>query len=167
MDGNRVFTESKFSGGRKAKNATVEVYDSGGNKLLEGKTDDNEDFDFKIPKKTELKVVLIAGMEHRGEWTIPLDEIAPEASPHAISDTPAEIESKKTDDSIQPTQLSGPNTEEIPSVVETVLDKKLKPLIKMMAESKQNKSIEINRGGWYCSRGFLINTCAVSNVNFI
>ena len=40
VDGDRIYTESKFSGGRRAKNATVEVYDNQGNRLLEGKTDE-------------------------------------------------------------------------------------------------------------------------------
>ena len=58
VDGDRIYTQSKFSGGRKAKNATIEVYDRQGNKLLEGQTDDKGEFSFKIPQKT-LKTQLI------------------------------------------------------------------------------------------------------------
>lgn len=138
VDGDRVYTESKFSGGRKAKNATVEVYDNQGNKLLEGKTDENGEFAFTIPQKTSLKVVLVAGMGHRGEWTIPLDEIAPGMSQRPVLDMRAEIESPQISESPQPMKPpSGPSAEEIQAVVEKVLDQKLRPLIKLMVESRK------------------------------
>ena len=146
--GDMVHTESKFSGARKAQNATVEVYDSGGKKLLVGKTDENGEFAFKIPKKTALKVVLIAGMGHRGEWTIPLDEIAPEMSQLPASDKRVNTESQKTGESPQPMMQSSPSVEEIQSVVERTLDRKLNPLIKLMAESqKQELSVSDIFGG--------------------
>ncbi len=137
VDGNRVYTESKFSGGRKAKNATVEVYDDEGNKLLEGKTDENGEFDFKIPKRTALKVVLVAGMGHRGEWIVPLDEIAPDMSVQPEPDKPAETPSPAVGETPPQTVPSGPSAEEIQAAVEKALDKKLKPIIKLMAESRQ------------------------------
>jgi nickel transport protein len=139
VEGDRVYTESKFSGGRKAKNAAVAVYDKDGNRLLEGKTDENGEFDFKIPKKTELKVVLSAGMGHRGEWTIPMEEIAPGMPPQPLPDMPAETESPKKDDPPQPAPPSGPTLEEVQTAVETALDKKLKPLFKLVAESRQQE----------------------------
>jgi nickel transport protein len=37
VQGDRVYTESKFSGGRKAVNAGVEVLNADGERLLEGK----------------------------------------------------------------------------------------------------------------------------------
>jgi len=149
VDGDRVYTESKFSGGRKAKNATVEVYDNQGNKLLEGKTDENGAFAFTIPQKTSLKVVLIAGMGHRSEWTLPLDEIAPGMSQRPALDMRAEIEPPQISESPQPMMPpSGPSAEEIQSVVEKALDQKLRPLIKLMVESrKQGPSVSDIFGG--------------------
>ena len=72
VQGDRVYTESKFSGGRKAVNARVEVLNAAGEKLLEGITDDSGAFSFRVPEKTEMKVVLLAGTGHRAEWTIPV-----------------------------------------------------------------------------------------------
>ena len=148
VDGDRVYTESKFSGGRKAKNATIEVYDNQGIKLLEGKTDENGEFAFTIPQKTSLKVVLIAGMGHRNEWTIPLDEIAPGMSQRPALDMRAEIEPPQISESPQPMMPSGPSAEEIQSAVEKALDQKLRPLIKLMVESrKQGPSVSDIFGG--------------------
>jgi len=46
IEGDTVHTESKFSGGRRAKGATVEVYDAADLLLLSGKTDDRGCFSF-------------------------------------------------------------------------------------------------------------------------
>jgi len=51
VEGDTVYTQSKFSKGKRVKNSSVIVFDSDGNKLLEGKTDDKGEFSFKIPKK--------------------------------------------------------------------------------------------------------------------
>ena len=96
VEGDTVHTQSKFSGGRRAQNSTVVVYDMDGNQLLEGKTDENGEFSFKIPKKTGLKVVLKASMGHMAEWTIPAEEITEAADvsasgePEVSTDTDAQ-----------------------------------------------------------------------------
>jgi len=51
------------------------VFDLSGNKLLEGKTNDNGEFSFKIPKKADLRIVLEATMGHKTEYILKADEI--------------------------------------------------------------------------------------------
>ena len=51
------------------------VYDNEGNQLLEGKTDEMGEFSFKVPRITDLKIVLKASMGHMGEWKIQAEEI--------------------------------------------------------------------------------------------
>jgi nickel transport protein len=75
VEGDTVYVESKFSGGKKVKAGKIIVTDSQGTELLTGATDENGEFSFKVPKKTDLKIVLIAGAGHRAEWTIPASEI--------------------------------------------------------------------------------------------
>jgi hypothetical protein len=75
VEGDTVYVESKFSGGKTVKAGKIIVTDPQGTELLKGKTDENGKFSFKVPKKTDLKIVLIAGVAHRAEWTIPLAEI--------------------------------------------------------------------------------------------
>jgi hypothetical protein len=75
VEGDTVYVESKFSGGKTVKAGKIIVTDSQGTELLKGETNENGQFSFKIPKKTDLKIVLIAGAAHRAEWTIPLAEI--------------------------------------------------------------------------------------------
>ena len=129
VEGNTVFTESKFSGGKKAINARVEIFDKDGKKLLEGKTDNKGEFSFKIPKLTDLRIVLNAAMGHKAEWTVPESEIREAGN----------ILEKKS--AVEP---SGPTTvglskEEVKKIVEDSLDKKLRPIVRMITESKNTK----------------------------
>ena len=129
VEGDTVFTESKFSGGKKAVNAPVVIYGKDGKKLLEGKTDNKGEFSFKIPKITDLRVVLNATMGHKAEWMISEKEIR-EANP-VVKNTSASEPSG--------TISVGLSKEEIQKVVEDSLDKKLRPIVRMMTESKNAK----------------------------
>ena len=145
VEGDTVHTQSKFSGGKRAKNSTVVVYDKEGNLLLEGKTNENGEFSFKVPKKTDLKVALKASMGHLAEWTIPAEEIK------AVADI---TESKMPEAGIQPsTQEAVPSVEaktseeapvkttvglsrqEIKELIDDSLERKLTPITNMLADS--------------------------------
>ncbi len=121
-----IFTESKFSGGKRAINAQILVFDRQGKQLLEGKTNDKGEFSFKIPKITDLRIVLNAAMGHKAEWTIPESEIK-----QAIG----AAENKGAPGSSQPIAVSL-GKEEIKELIEDSLDRKLRPIVRMMAESQ-------------------------------
>jgi len=125
VEGDTVFTESKFSGGREATGARVLVFDRAGKQLLEGKTNNKGEFSFKIPKLTDLRIVLNAGMVHKAEWRIPESEIK-EAG---VS------EKKRAGESSQPIDV-GLSKEEIKELIEESLDRKLRPIVRMMTESQ-------------------------------
>ena len=134
VDGNTVTVESKFSGGRAAVRTPIEVYDSSGSLLLKGETDEQGRFSYQIPRKTEMKIVLLTRSGHRAEWTIPIEELKgvpaeDETAPQAVKNTPA-----------QPPKaaVSAMTAEDVRASVEAALDKKLKPVLKMMAESKKS-----------------------------
>jgi nickel transport protein len=135
VDGNTVTVEGKFSGGRRPKNAPVEVFDSAGNLLLSGKTDDTGTFVFQIPRKTEMKVVLHAGMGHQAQWIITAEDL------EGADPLPAAVKSPPTRPASPPPAASavstGPTEADIEQAVEKVLDRKLKPVMKLLAESRQ------------------------------
>ena len=137
VEGDKVYTESKFIGGRKAKQATVEVYDAEGNKLLEGKTDAKGEFSFKLPKKAELKVVLLAGTGHRGEWIIPLEEIE---GGETMPDRPPQPEMPRIEKESSRNELPSISSADIQEAVEKALDKKLKPILSRFAEYRQKET---------------------------
>ena len=124
VEGDTVFTESKFSGGKRAINALVQVFDREGQQLLEGRTDDKGEFSFKVPKLTDLRVVLTAGTGHKGEWTIPESE---------IREAVALLEKKPAEGPSQAIAI-GLSREEIKVLIEESLDRKLRPIVRMMTE---------------------------------
>ena len=129
VEGDTVFTESKFSGGKKAINAPVVIFDKDGKKLLEGKTDNKGEFSFKIPKVTDLRIVLNAAMGHKAEWTLPESEIRESG----------DIVEKKSADETSGQIAVGLSKEEVRKIVEDSLDKKLRPIVRMITESKNTK----------------------------
>jgi nickel transport protein len=129
VEGDTVFTESKFSGGKKVLNAPVVIFDKDGKKLLEGKTDNQGEFSFKIPKVTDLRIVLNAAMGHKAEWTVPESEIREAGN----------IVEKKSDAEPSGPIAVGLSKEEIRKIVENSLDKKLRPIVRMITESKNTK----------------------------
>lgn len=128
VEGDTIFSVSKFSGGRRAKNAQVLVYDREGKQLLEGRTDDKGEFSFRIPKVTDLKIVLNAATGHRAEWTIPESEIV-----QAVG----LLEKKGGGGSSQPVGV-GLSKAEMRELIEDSLKKELRP-IKMVLTELQSK----------------------------
>ena len=148
VEGDTVFTQSKFSGGKKVKGGNVVVYNTQKKILLEGKTDDKGEFSFKVPEKTTLKIVLYAGAGHRAEWTLPKEDIEEMSGKKPAKSTlkkpprkmpvnaiPPETTENRADEMPQAPQPPGPGADEIEQAVERALDKKLKPVIKMLNES--------------------------------
>lgn len=147
VQGDTVHVESKFSGGKKVKGGRIVVTDSSGVELLTGKTNNSGKFSFKLPRRTDLKIILEAGMGHRAEWTVPVDDMESIA---AEDKTPPEKTMAKRKPEITDARQhekhasmpdhapAGPGLAEIEAVVEKALDKKLKPVLKMLAESGEN-----------------------------
>ena len=132
VEGDTVHTESKFSGGKLVNGGKIFVYDLKGNELLSGKTDAKGAFSFKIPKKTAMKIVLQAGMGHRGDWTIPLSEIDPQGS----GSEPAV--SKETPEKSAKTETTAPSVDldQMRHALDQSLDRRLSPMLKMLVESQ-------------------------------
>jgi len=126
VEGDTVFTESKFSDGKKTINSQVLVFDKEGKQLLEGKTDNKGEFSFKIPKLTDLRIILNAGMGHKAEWKIPESEIKEAGSISEI---------KRIGESSQPIDV-GLSKEEIKELIEESLDRKLRPIVRIINESQ-------------------------------
>lgn len=140
VEGDTIYTQSKFSKGRKAKGALVTVFDMEGNRLLEGTTDEKGEFSFKIPKKTSLKVVLKASMGHMAEWKMPVEEITAAQSSQNTTPEAGVITDTTSPSNRVPT--FGPTCvqrEEIRRLIDESLDQKLRPIISMLADSQDQE----------------------------
>jgi nickel transport protein len=126
-----VHTEGYFVDGTKCKNSTVEVFDEqSGIKLLEGKTDNEGRFSFKIPEAVSMKIVLHASMGHQAEYIIKEEEIKGTVE-----------QRQKIKKTIQTSQAIGLNTSdlsEIEAIVERVTDKKLQTIMNILLKIKED-----------------------------
>lgn len=130
-EGDQVFTQSKFSGGKTVKNGKVEVFDTQGEKLMEGRTDDKGEFSFEVPKVADLNIVLTAGMGHQNSWRLSAVDLGAAASappPAVAPEAP-----------IQPypqAEVPGLTAQAVEAIVARQLDQKLQPLTRMMAATQ-------------------------------
>lgn len=84
VEGNKVMMEGYFADGNKPMNCEVIVTDPDKNVLVKGLTDREGKFSFDIPKVTDLRIVLNAGMGHRAEFPMSRAELAG-VGPAAVS----------------------------------------------------------------------------------
>jgi nickel transport protein len=131
VEGDTVFTESKLSGGKRVIGGDISITDGSGNVLLTGKTDNQGAFSFKMPQKPPLTVVLDAGMGHRATWTIQPEDAAP------VAVQPAVAQELPATDSPPPAVNAGPDPEQLEALLEKIIDRKLSPVIKMLADNQQ------------------------------
>lgn len=128
-DGDMVYSESYFADGSRCKNCVVEVYDKNtGKAILEGKTDDNGKFSFKMPEAASLRLVLKAGAGHQSDYNLSLKEGLKEKT----KDTKRlkDSISKEAQDNASQKCLS---SEDIEAVVSQAIDRKLQPLMTQIA----------------------------------
>ena len=148
VEGDTIHTQGYFSGGRKTQNSLIEVFDKDGNKLLDGRTNEKGEYSFKIPQKTDLKIVLTASMGHKNDFVITASEIEEVAVTSFLSKMDPRSADKTPSGDFKGEEQKGPapatgaaalTADEINSIVEKALDKKLRPFIKLIAESKRHR----------------------------
>jgi nickel transport protein len=128
VEGDKIFTDSFFSDGKKAVHSRIEVFDSSGKRLLVGKTDKEGMFSFKLPQKADLNIVLNASMGHRAVFKLPYREMAgvEEAGKNRATEKDTSIPA-----------VPCMSKEEIRSLMEEILDQKLRPIHKRLVETER------------------------------
>jgi nickel transport protein len=129
-EGDTVYTESKFSGGKVVKGGKISVLDADGAVLLEGATDNEGAFSFKAPKIADLTIVMDAGTGHRNSWKITAAELGGDAPAMSGAGAPA------PSGGVTPPVAPGLSAREVEEIVARQLEEKLRPLNRMMAESR-------------------------------
>jgi nickel transport protein len=145
VEGDTVHTESSFPGGRQVKEGKIAVYDDQtGQKLLDGQTDEAGKFSFKVPRQSPLRIELTAGMGHKNEWIVRAEEIAAGgggmAQPPETGRASGPAVPKTGDALAVPASTAAVDAMQLEKTVERVLDRKLTPLMKMMAESRRHRT---------------------------
>ena len=145
VEGDTVLGEGKFSGGKKAQNSEIIVWDVNGKELLRTRTNKKGEFSFPIPTKTAMRIELIAGMGHKAEWTIPLEDIDDTATIKSAQDAGIPPSEPAVARNTAPKQAANPvaaiDPEQLEAIVEKAvtkaLNKKITPLSKMVADLAQ------------------------------
>lgn len=141
-----VFTESQYPDGKRVKNGNILVYDAAGKALLTGTTSENGEFSFKIPGTSALRVVIEAGMGHQGEWAFSEQEIqsALGGAPNSEAPEPPVPEIPALPAIAAPAAPGAPEPQtptldpgQLEQMMERVVDKKLQPITRMLAQMQQ------------------------------
>ena len=130
IEGDTVFVEGYYPGGKKAQDSLVEVFNPGGAKVLEGRTNKKGEFSFKIPEKTDLKIVLTAGMGHKNDFIIRAGDLA-------AAEPSSEQQDPKTGGRVASRSSAPVDMGHLEVMIDQALDRKLDPLIKLIRESRR------------------------------
>jgi nickel transport protein len=144
QDGESIVTESMFSHGKPAQNATVAVFEpETGKNLLSGTTDTQGIFSFPIPatRSTALTITVDGGDGHKNSWNFTLAAPAPvvDDAPSLRSETGVATSVRKQPavEGIAEKSLPPISAGELTRIIETTLDKKLAPINRTLAESSE------------------------------
>jgi len=144
VEGDTVWVECKYPDGTKVHEGVIRVLDSGGKELLNGKTNTKGEFSFKIPQLDDVTIVLEAGMGHRADWPLSKQDLAPageapKPEPAAPSQTAPKTEAPPLAAKESVSDAASPPPAGIDQAIEKALDKKLAPVLKMLAEMHEQK----------------------------
>lgn len=130
VEGDMIFVEGYFPGGKKAQNSLVEVYNSAGAKLLEGRTNEKGEFSFKIPAREDLRIVLTAGMGHKNDFTIPAADLGG-------AETSAQAPVVKSSETVAAPPSTTVDMGKLDVMIDEALDRKLQPVIKLIRSTRK------------------------------
>ena len=143
VDGQKIFVEGYFTGKSKAVDSVVEVFDAQGNKLHEGKTNNNGVYSFKVPDvvpvRGDLRIVLKAGPEHQAEFRIPASDLpAYPKRKAAVVETQKETHLQETHVNEDGKTGALPRDQALlKGLVEEAMDSKIQPLATMLGQQQK------------------------------
>jgi nickel transport protein len=133
VEGDSIYTESKFSGGKPVHKGQIRVLGPDGALLLEGTTDDQGLFHFPIPQQSDLTVEVLAGSGHRNTWRITADELGG-TNLRPTGQKQTENDATPPPPSAAPSKNAELTKEQLEEVIGRVVDEKIAPLNRRVAE---------------------------------
>ncbi len=139
VEGGKVYTESYYADGTRCKNSDITVFDRAGHKVLTGKTNEKGEFSFTPPCKGPLTIVLNASLGHRAETKLSEKDLQ-EGGVSVKITRDTKIRTPKTANRITHPEArqAGLTKQEFEEILNETLDKKLLPIMKLLAESRQH-----------------------------
>jgi nickel transport protein len=135
IESGKIVCQCYYSDGTPVRHQKIEVFNASGEKLLAGETDDQGGFTFTPPTKSNLKIVLDAGMGHRAETLINANDL-PEFKP---------VEKRKPV-AVKPEDIQT-DEEQLRKIIEEVIDEKLHSVKEMIIRQQRSTSLTTVLGG--------------------
>jgi nickel transport protein len=144
VEGDTVWVECKYPDGREVHEGVIRVLDSAGKELLNGKTNTQGEFSFKVPQQDDVTIVLEAGMGHRADWPLSRQDHAPAGEAPKPEPAAPSQPAPKTEAPPSAAKEPAPGAASLPpagidQAIEKALDKKLAPVLRMLAEMHEQK----------------------------
>jgi nickel transport protein len=137
VEGDTVFTESKFASGKKAQNSEVKVFNIEKKVVNTGTTNVEGEYSFTVDKAENLTIEVYAGEGHKGSWKVSADEFSgyekvearePAMMQKAVNQSATYTRQQQT----APAPMDDKQLEEI---VERVVEKKIAPIRNMLKKN--------------------------------
>ncbi|SJZ35946.1 hypothetical protein [Selenihalanaerobacter shriftii] len=150
ISGDSIVVEAAFGNGAPINEGLVEVYGPKGKLLLEGKTDAKGVYKFKIPQKSDLKIVVGSKMGHQAQYSIKKEEL-PEidvqnstetelSNQNSINEESSVTDINNThDESTKVDKGKFISKEEFRSILQDELAKQVAPLNKKITQLQRKK----------------------------
>jgi nickel transport protein len=145
----KINAEGYFVDGTKCQNSVIEVIDNKtGQKMLEGRTDDNGQYSFDIPRAVAIKLILRAGTGHQNEFVLSEEEVRgampaakkkTEKQPEQRKSTAHEQKPIKSEQSagVQNTINPPASSEDMEALIGKVVDSKLQPVMRILVKLQE------------------------------
>jgi nickel transport protein len=138
-EGDTIYTESKFSGGKVAQNSVVTVVDkSTGEELIQGTTDKNGLFQFPTPdtNSAEIDIIVSSGDGHKNHWLYQLSPIVSRTTVPPKQNLAAETVNNNNNGSSPSVHLT---QEQLTELMDNLLEAKLAPIRQELARQQEKE----------------------------
>ncbi len=150
-----VYVEGYFVDGKAAQNSKVQVLGPAGDLLLEGITDGQGQYRFPVPQRTDLKIVVNAGMGHQTDFLLSASDLNDAESVEAVPVQSNVNEAGVSPQTNQTVVSAVTNNTELDAVVRKAVNEAIKPLVRELSAAQQKASLSGIVGGVGYIIGFL------------
>ncbi len=144
VEGNRIIVEGYFGGKARAIDCPVEVLDSKGAKIHEGRTDSNGVYSFEATEVSsvngDLKIVLQAGMGHQAVYELAAEDLPSSGNKSGTSRALTAAKDLKIEAGIEDPKIGSIQFQDAPAFKKALdegLDRKIQPILRMLGEQQK------------------------------
>lgn len=149
VEGDKVFVDGYFADGTKARNSSVTVRNGAREIVIEGTTDEEGQFNFKLATPSDLHIVLNAGLGHQAEAVIAATEFGGAASPAAAAavTTPTTAAPHATATAETEAVATALDARELETTIQRAVSEGVRPLAKEIMDLREKAKVSDMIGG--------------------